>query len=86
MEPSRTTFRGSVELSEVGLLVKNGVSREKSGETISAQKCIPISHRHFMVEYLPVGSKGVPQTIIGKKIISSPKILNHTPSPLCNVL
>merc|ERR1712055_642213 len=36
-----------------------------------------------MVEYLPVGSKEGPQTIIGKKKKSSPKFLNHTPSPLC---
>ena len=35
-----------------------------------------------MVEYLPVGSKEGPQTIIGKKI-SRPKFLNHNPSPLC---
>ena len=36
-----------------------------------------------MVEYLPVGSKEGPQTIIGKKKNSSPKFLNHNPSPLC---
>jgi len=38
-----------------------------------------------MVEYLPVGSKEGPKTIIGKKKISSPKFLNHNPSPLCSV-
>ena len=37
-----------------------------------------------MVEYLPVGSQEAPQTIIAKKKISSPEILNYTPSPLCN--
>ena len=39
-----------------------------------------------MVEYLPVGSKEGPQTIIGQKKFSSPKFLNHTPSPLCTVV
>ena len=36
-----------------------------------------------MVEYLPVGSQEAPQTIIAKKKISSPEILNYTPSLLC---
>ena len=35
-----------------------------------------------MVEYLPVGTKEGPKTINGKNI-SSPKFLNHIPSPLC---
>ena len=38
-----------------------------------------------MVEYLPFGSKEAPQTISAKKNFPSPEILNHTPSPLCNV-
>ena len=36
-----------------------------------------------MVEYLPVGSQEAPETIIGKKKIPAPQILNYTPSPLC---
>ena len=38
-----------------------------------------------MVENLPFGSKEAPQTISAKKNFPSPEILNHTPSPLCNV-
>ena len=38
-----------------------------------------------MVEYLPVGPKGAPQTIFGEKIISGLKSLTPYPSPLCMV-
>ena len=38
-----------------------------------------------MVEYLPVGSQEAPPNHFWQKIISSPRFLNHTPSPLCSI-
>ena len=47
------------------------------------QKVIP---EGSMVEYLPVGPKGAPETIFGKKNISGLKSLTPYPSPLCTAL
>ena len=63
MEPSGSTFRGPLKLSEVGLTVKKGL---QGGEKSIKFFC-PKFPEVAMVEYLPVGSQEAPQTIIGQK-------------------
>ena len=86
MEPSGSTFRGPRKLSEVSLTVKKGLKGgEKSIKFLPNFSPFftakPTSERYndplkvipegSMVEYLPVGPKGAPQTIFGKKIFQA---------------